>query len=41
MKFKRKDKEHIAIKEIKLNDGTIIGVFEGNRGGQTPIMIFL
>lgn len=32
MKFKRDGKEHIAIKEIKLNDGTIIGVFEGNRG---------
>ena len=32
MRFKRKDKEHIAIKEIKLSDGTIIGVFEGSRG---------
>ena len=32
MKFKRKGEEHIAIKEIKLADGTIIGVFAGNRG---------
>ncbi len=32
MKFVREGKEHIAIKEIKLADGTIIGVFEGNRG---------
>lgn len=32
MKFKRKGREHIAIKEIHLNDGTVIGVFEGNRG---------
>ena len=32
MKFKRDGKEHHAVKEIKLNDGTIIGVFEGNRG---------
>ncbi len=32
MRFKRKGKEHTAIKEIKLNDGTIIGVFEGSRG---------
>jgi hypothetical protein len=32
MKFKRDGEEHIAIKEIKLSDGTIIGVFEGNRG---------
>jgi len=32
MKFKRKGVEHIAIKEICLSDGTIIGVFEGSRG---------
>jgi hypothetical protein len=32
LRFKREGKEHIAIKEIKLNDGTIIGVFEGSRG---------
>ena len=32
MKFKRKGKEHVAIKEIHLVDGTIIGVFEGSRG---------
>ncbi|MDW7727641.1 MAG: hypothetical protein SCH70_11140 [Candidatus Methanoperedens sp.] len=32
MRFKRKGKEHISIKEICLNDGTVIGVFEGNRG---------
>lgn len=32
MRFKRKGKEHIAIKEICLNDGTVIGVFEGSRG---------
>ena len=32
MKFKRKGKEYHSIKEIKLNDGTLIGVFEGNRG---------
>lgn len=32
MKFKKEGKEHIAIKEIKLEDGTIIGVFAGNRG---------
>lgn len=32
MKFKRNKKEHIALKEIKLSDGTIIGVFAGNRG---------
>ncbi len=32
MRFVRDGKEHIAIKEIKLHDGTIIGVFEGSRG---------
>jgi len=32
MRFKRKGKEHHSIKEIKLADGTIIGVFEGSRG---------
>lgn len=32
MRFKRDGKEYTAIKEIKLNDGTIIGVFAGNRG---------
>jgi len=32
MRFKRDGEEHIAIKEIKLQDGTVIGVFEGNRG---------
>ncbi|MBI2130671.1 hypothetical protein HYU10_02770 [Candidatus Woesearchaeota archaeon] len=32
MRFNREGKEHIAIKEIALPDGTIIGVFEGNRG---------
>src|SRR3989344_8532981 len=32
MKFKRQGKEYNSIKEIKLNDGTIIGVFEGSRG---------
>jgi len=34
MRFKRKGKEHIAIKEIKLSDGTVIGVFEGSRGAK-------
>lgn len=32
MKFKREGVEHNSIKEICLNDGTIIWVFEGNRG---------
>ena len=32
MQFKKGGKEHHAIKEIQLADGTIIGVFEGNRG---------
>jgi len=32
MKFTREGKEHQAIKEIHLNDGTVIGVFEGSRG---------
>ncbi|MBI4453873.1 hypothetical protein HY636_04490 [Candidatus Woesearchaeota archaeon] len=32
MRFKREGKEHIAIKEISLADGTVIGVFEGSRG---------
>ena len=32
MRFKRKGEEHTAIKEIKLFDGTVIGVFEGSRG---------
>src|SRR3989344_4130398 len=32
MKFNRDGKEHIAVKEIKFEDGTIIGVFAGNRG---------
>ena len=32
LRFKRDGKEHIAVKEIKLPDGTIIGVFEGSRG---------
>ncbi len=32
MKFNKDGKEHQSIKEIKLQDGTVIGVFEGNRG---------
>ena len=32
MRFKKEGKEHFAIKEIPLADGTIVGVFEGNRG---------
>jgi hypothetical protein len=32
MRFKRKGEEHETIKEIELSDGTIIGVFAGNRG---------
>ena len=32
MRFKRKGTEHTSIKEIKLSDGTIIGIFEGSRG---------
>ena len=32
MKFKRKGTEYVAIKEIKLDDGTVIGIFEGSRG---------
>ena len=32
MHFNREGKKHIAIKEIPLPDGTIIGVFEGSRG---------
>ncbi len=32
MRFKRDGKEHTSIKEIKLADGTIIGVFAGSRG---------
>ena len=32
MRFKRKGKEHTSIKEIKLDEGTIIGVFKGSRG---------
>lgn len=32
MRFKRDGKEYLAIKEITLADGTVIGVFEGSRG---------
>lgn len=32
MKFNRKGKLHISIKDIQLNDGTVIGVFEGSKG---------
>lgn len=32
MQFKKEGKEYISIKEITLQDGTIIGIFEGNRG---------
>ena len=32
LRFKKEGKEHIAIKEIMLSDGTIIGVFAGSRG---------
>ena len=32
MRFKKDEKEHISIKEIKLSDGTTIGIFAGNRG---------
>ena len=32
LRFKREGKEHSAVKEIKLFDGTIIAVFEGSRG---------
>ena len=30
--FRKKGIEHHAVKELKLPDGTIIGVFEGSRG---------
>jgi len=32
MRFRKKGIEHHAVTEIKLSDGTIIGVFEGSRG---------
>jgi hypothetical protein len=32
MKYRKDGREHRAVKEIKLSDGTIIGVFEGSRG---------
>lgn len=32
LRFKKEGIEHIALKEITLQDGTIIGVFEGSRG---------
>ena len=32
MKFNRDGKEYHSINEIKLDDNTIIGIFEGNRG---------
>lgn len=32
MRYKRDGKEHIAFKEFTLSDGTIIGIFQGNRG---------
>ena len=32
MRFHRKGVEHQSIKEISFEDGTLIGVFEGNRG---------
>ncbi|MBS3056753.1 MAG: hypothetical protein J4473_04955 [Candidatus Aenigmarchaeota archaeon] len=35
MRFKREGKEHTSIKEIKLSDGTIIGVFAGSRGANS------
>ena len=41
MRFKRKGKEHIAIKEITLADGTVIGVFEGSRGANPECDILI
>ena len=32
MKYKHDGKEYISIKEIKLSDDTVMGVFEGSRG---------
>ena len=39
MKFKKKGKEYVSIKEIKLKDGTSIGIFEGNRGANPDMDI--
>src|SRR3990167_4664185 len=41
MRFKRQGKEYNSIKEIKLNDGTIIGVFEGSRGANPDHAILI
>ena len=32
MRYKREGKEHLAVREVSLDYGTKIGVFEGNRG---------
>jgi len=41
MRFKRDGKEHCSIKEIQLSDGTVIGVFEGNRGADPDCDILI
>lgn len=41
MKFNRRGITHTAIKEIRLNDGTIIGVFEGSRGANPDYDILI
>ena len=39
MEFKSKGKTHRAFKEFTLSDGTIIGVFQGNRGMKKQVDI--
>jgi len=39
MEFKSKGKTHRAFKEFMLSDGTIIGIFQGNRGMKKAVDI--
>jgi hypothetical protein len=41
MRFKREGKEHTAIKEITLADGTVIGIFAGSRGANPECDILI
>lgn len=39
MQYRKEGELHVAFKEFKLSDGTIIGVFQGNRGEKPELDI--
>ncbi|MBU3896611.1 MAG: hypothetical protein KJ697_01615 [Nanoarchaeota archaeon] len=41
MRFNKDGQEHVAFKEFTLTDGTIIGIFQGNRGEKPDLDILI